>query len=147
MAIPKELAELMQTTHRAAQAGNRKSALDSLEAFSFLLAIQDSSTDFEFVSMLAVVGKLYESMNEREMATLNLADTCAFAERHFPKTAETSGDYFDLSSALERMGDIAGAIKALTRAEYHLVDDPTWPQYKKGIEARKMALESKLGSA
>lgn len=145
MPIEKELIELIQAAYVACQAGDRKAALARLDEFSMLLSLQDAATHLEFVEMLAGIGKIYELLKESGMVALNLADVCAFAERHLPKTSDTSGDYFNLSRALDQTGDVPGALQALERAKYHLCDDPSWAQYEKVYMARKKALEAKLG--
>ena len=140
MPVSAEVMALAQGAYLAAVGGEHQEAMRLLDAFSQLISIQDDLAHSEFVEMLALVGRIYGDMNEPSLAALNLEDVCAFAEHHFPKTPNTSGDYFNLSRVLEATGNVAGALKAIERAQFHLKDHPDYPKYEKSYVKRSEAL-------
>lgn len=144
MVVPTELVGLMRQAYMAAEANDRERSLVALDRFAQVLSVQHYADNFEFVSMLASIGRVYTMLNEHAMAALNLADVCAFAERHFPNTSETSGDYRELSEALERLGDISGALQAMDRAAHHLERTPEWPRFEPDYMQRRKTLQAKL---
>lgn len=127
----------------AAQAGDRARALSQLDGFAQILSLEDGTTPFEFASMLALISQVYMRTGDHLMASLNLADVCAYAERHFPNTRETAIDYHQLSSELERVGDMPGALRAMEQAARHLSATPEWPTREPAYLARLDALRSK----
>ncbi|NWG14675.1 MAG: hypothetical protein HXY20_14200 [Acidobacteria bacterium] len=144
MPIPMELLALGQDAYYAAQANDRVKALERLDGFAQILSVQDQTSDFEFASMMALIGRVYAMLNEPRMAALSLADVCAFAELHFPDTTETAGDYYELSEALESSGDIEGAIRAMDRSAHHLSRHPEWVKCEAAYCRRRNALHARL---
>ena len=125
------LADAMQ----AAQKGDKRQALILADRYGVESAACFITADPKgLATIVAPLVDFYESLKEWELATLKSRDVCALVEKLCPDTTETAGDYTYLATALERLGDYAGAITALESAIVHLKGAGVWNDYEDGYK-------------
>ncbi len=90
---------------------------------------------------IAGMAKVYEHAGEWGLAALKYGDVCAFAHQHAPRTVETAGDYSDLATMFENLGNHDSASEALERAVSHIKGAGEWDKYEPHFTAWRKRLE------
>ncbi len=128
-----------------ANAGDRLSALASAKQYSMALASELLALSvLEKMIAIAPLINLFAQLGEWELLTLKAKDVCAYAEKFFPNTSETSGDFYSLSVGLEQQGLFSDAVNAMERSIEHLRNSSSWETYKGGSEKRLSYLKGLL---
>lgn len=144
MPVSMQIMALGQQALTAFQQGDVKRGLAALEEQAFAFAPQlTAANPFEVAMLLAGAGKVLEAFGLFELAALKYADAAAYAEIREPGTTETAGDFADLATMLEKIGDFPGAIVAIERSAEHLKLAGVWEQYQARYESRKNELMAK----
>src|SRR5262245_53331216 len=117
MPLSLEVMGLGEEALKAFQQGDQARGLAALDEYAFRVAPElATAAPFEVAMVLAGVGKILEAAELFELAALKFADAATYAEIREPGTAETAGDFADLASVLEKIGDRLGALRALQRS-------------------------------
>ena len=144
MPVSIEIMALAEQAEAAFQEGDVARGLAALEEQAFAFAPQlGTANPFEVAMLLAGAGKILEAVGLFELAALKYADAAAYAEIREPGTVETAGDFGDLANMLERIGDRAGALRAVQRSAAHLKQAGAWETYQAGYEMQMARLEAK----
>ena len=148
MPLSIEIIGLAERALTAFQEGDVAGGLTALEVQAFAFAPQLAAANASEVAMLlAGAGKILEAGGMFELAALKYADAAAYAEIRDPGTMETAGDFADLATMLEKIGDPAGALSALRRSAEHLGLAGAWQRYQANYEARMARLEAESEGA
>lgn len=124
------------------QQGDVAGGLAALEEQAFAFASElSTATPFEVAMLLAGAGKVLEAVGLFELAALKYADAAAYAEIREPGTTETAGNFADLATMLEKIGNRVGALRALQHSAEHLKLAGAWQNYQANYEAHIARLE------
>jgi len=128
--------------HQAFQKGDVASGLAVLDEQAFAFAREmAAATPYEVAITLAGTAKILEAAGQFELAALKFADVAAYAEIREPGTTETAGDFADLATMLERIGDRDGALNAVLRSAAHLKLAGDWERRRAYYESWMARLE------
>lgn len=131
------LMQLIGNAMDAAKNGDRDRALALAEVYSSETATRFPFSEPEHIATLTgPLVQLYMALQDWELACLKSKDLCALAEKHCPNTSETAGDYTNLATALEHIGDLSGAMNAIENAVRHIKGANEWPKYSDYYQQR-----------
>jgi tetratricopeptide (TPR) repeat protein len=95
---------------------------------------RQSSTEYERLTVLSAVGRIYAQIEDVDMAINYYQEACASAEKIAPNAEATGGDYLSLAELLSSQGRSKEAIVVAEAAKRHLKGSGKWKNYKENYE-------------